>query len=55
MPCTVLVTSRHDLLRAYTGEAGMLTWNCCASEGGFSRAAGGGVCLAGLSARGDLE
>ena len=34
---------------AYTGEAGRLTRNCCASVGGFSRAGGDGGCVASLS------
>ena len=45
---TVLVTSRRGLLRAYTGEAGMLKWNCFESEGRYSRAGGDGSCVADL-------
>ena len=32
----------------YTGEAGSLRRNCCASVGGLSRAGGDGGCVAGL-------
>ena len=45
----VPATSRHELLRAYTGEAGRLRRNCCLSVGGLSRAGGDGGCVAGLS------
>ena len=43
-----------ELLRAYTGEAGRLRRNCCASVGGLSRAGGDGGCVAGLSVVGAL-
>ena len=46
---TVLATSRHGLLRAYTGEAGSLKRNCFESVGDSSRAGGDGSCVAGLS------
>ena len=49
LPPTVPATSRHELLRAYTGEAGGLRRNCCASVGGSSRAGSDGGCVAGLS------
>ena len=39
---TVLATSRHGLLRAYTGEAGRLKRNCFKSVGYSSRAGGDG-------------
>ena len=46
---TVLATSRHDLLSAYTGEAGMLRRNCCASEEAFRGLGGDGGGVADLS------
>ena len=46
---TVLATSRHGLLPAYTREAGMLKRNCFESLGGYSRAGGDGGCVPGLS------
>ena len=49
LPPTVPATSRHKLLWAYTGEAGMLKRNCCVSLGGYSQAGDDGGCVAGLS------
>ena len=45
---TAIATSRHWLLRAYTGEAGMLKWNCFDGVGGYSLAGGDGGCVADL-------
>ena len=47
-PPTVLATSRHELLRAYTGEAEMLKRNCFGSVAGYSRTGGDGGCVADL-------
>ena len=46
---TVPATAWHELLRAYTGQAGRLRRNCCAIVGGSSRAGGDGGCVAGRS------
>ena len=45
---TVLATSRHGLLRAYTGEDGMLKSKCFESVDGYSRAGGDGGCVTDL-------
>ena len=46
---TVLATSRHVLLPAYTGKAGRLNLNCFESAVGYPRAGGDGVCIDDLS------
>ena len=45
---TVLTTSRHGIMWAYTGEPRMLKRNCCESVGSYSRAGGNRCCFAGL-------